>query len=391
MFIAGAAAAGSLTERVRGSNLARLPRFYLIGVYQQPVSLHQQWKDLGINALFMVPQGTASQEWRASARRLGLAQIRYPEGVVFNEKPTFSTRDNYILKDPLTFEADMTSGEMLAAAFFDEPSNVVDGSGLVGRGHGAFDPEMMSDILSKWHGRGVPIWLNQVGNHIRNPYLSEYMSKYAHSKYVDWFSSDSYPVSEHRNWPIVHNGTLSTEQGHDIDQVRHWSDGRQQMVFIETGPIHSHGNQIDADQFLAQALSAIIHGSVGHIYFTIKLSPDFSFDSSPPFIKDAMFRLHRYIKNIHDNLLFDRNIGGRRPYRLRPSAPNANGYEGEQLPFPFEGAEIRANDGRIFRMILNLQSSPQVLRDPEWAIADLILPRYGFAHGYKGDPLSIGI
>lgn len=390
-LIAGAAASGFTAGQAAEVHLPLQPRFYLIGAYQQPVHLHRQWRDLGVNTLFAIPQGSTLDVWRNSARLHGLAQIRYPEGALFNERPTSATLENYQLTDPAAFEADMASGELLAAAFFDEPSNIVDGSNLVGRGHGAFDPDMMSRILSTWRGRGVPIWLNQVGSHIRNPYLSSFMSGYATTGLVDWFAADSYPVADRRNWPVVLNGTLSTEQGHDIEQVKAWSRGRPQMAFIETSPIRAGGEQISADQFLAQALSAIIHGSIGHIYFTIRLEPDFSFDASPPLIKAAMVQLHDYIMRIHDNLLIDRITGGRRHYRLRQSAPNIAATINTQMPYPFEGAEIRDSEGRIYRMVLNLTSSTQVLRDLEWDIDSIAFPGYGFAHGYQGEALKMGI
>lgn len=372
------------------------PKFYVIGAYQQPTFTHAAWKSRGANTLFVVPGGTATNDWAASAKSLGFKQVRYPKGVTFRDfgqtGPGGASPANYTLTDPAAFAADMASGDLLAAAFFDEPSDVKDGSGTVGYGHGAFDPDMMDAILRSWRGYGVPTWLNQLGNHIRLGPVTAYMQAYASGGTVDWFASDSYPTEESRTWPSALGGRYTTDQGHDVEMVRGWSGGRPQMTFIGVSKQFSNFNQPTPDQVSAQIYSGIIHGAFGHCYFPIVLSPSFSFDGTPQNVIDRLATIHAHIASIHDNVLMDTVNGGRRPYLLRPSVTASGATpSGMQLPFGLEGAEIAAADGRTYRLLLNMTAGAISVTDSRWGLSALSIPAYGIAYGYTAAEMAASL
>ena len=124
------------------------------------------------------------------------------------------------------------------------------------------------------------------------------------------------------------------------------------------------------------AWSSVIHGAVGVIYFSIRFTPAFSFDGTPaPELVRAVTAFDRQIAAMND-ILIDRRAGGRTPFKLFRSADAGAPPAADQLPYPFEAAEIATARGP-YRIILNLTAQDQVLDKPEWGPAQASFPAHG--------------
>jgi hypothetical protein len=337
------------------------PMAFVLGVWTQPVGSMDAWKARGINTLVEVPQGHDALAWAHAADSKGLYQIRRPAG-----DPADDLKDHYLL----------------AWATNDEPSDTK--LGRVDYGSVAQDPADVVKQAAPWRaaakaqGRFMPIWTNHIGPHIfpdwaqNNPIMHEYMAGPA----SDWLASDPYPVQERRALVMHSNdGYTSTLHGVALDRQRAWSGGKLVMSFIGTSPFAAGSPVPGPSEFNLMAWSSVIHGAAGIIYFPEQLSPAFSFDATPPELVRAITSFDRQIAAMND-ILMDAKAGGRAPYRLLRAADAGARPTADQLPYPFEAAEIATARGP-YRIILNLTAQDQVLDKPEWGLQQAAFPPYG--------------
>jgi hypothetical protein len=341
------------------------PTRFVLGVWVQPIGSMDAWKARGINTLVEVPQGHDPVAWAKAAGGKGLYQIRRPAG---------------------DLASDLKDDHLLAWATDDEPSNTT--VGRVDYGSVAHDHADLVKQAAPWRaaakaaGRFVPIWTNHVGPHIypdwaRNNAL---MQDYMRGPASDWLASDSYPIEDHK--PLVMQsgeGYASSVQGVALDRQRAWSGGKPVMSFIGTSPFADGSGVPTVGEFNAMAWSSVIHGAAGIIYFPVRFSPAWSFDATPPELVGAITRFDRQIAAMND-VLMDAGAGGRRPFKLFRSADAGARPAADQLPYPFEAAEIATAHGP-YRIILNLTPQDQVLDKPEWGLKQAAFSPYGLRTG----------
>lgn len=337
------------------------PTFFVVGVWSQPVETMDVWKARGINTLVQIPQGHDGPQWVRAADGKGLFQIRSP------------SRD---------LASDIKDDHLLAWATTDEPSNK---TGVwFDYGHVAQDPAAVVQEAAPWRaaaqaaGRFVPIWTNHVGPHIYPDWAQHnaLMQDYMQGPESDWLSSDGYPLQGREPFVVHSNdGYTSTTQGIALDRQRAWSGGKPVMTFIGVSAFNDGAAAPTVGEFNAMAWSSVIHGAAGIVYFPVHLPPAWSFDATPTELVRAITAFDRQIAGMND-ILMDGSGGGRRPFRVFPSANAGAPPAAGQLPYPFEAAEIATGEG-AYRIVLNLTNQDRVLDKPEWGLNKVTLHGYG--------------
>lgn len=351
-----------------GFSIVNSPNFFVKAVWQQPTTNFATWASRGVNTLVSVPSGSDPATWTAAAVSAALNMIREPASPI---------------------SGDIRQAKLASWFLPDEPSNVTGGS--LTYGQVAYDPSVIEQLALGYKSvnSSRAVMCNMVGNHVQNffsgvdhaigtvaPIIPDYLRQPA----IDWWSSDCYQVAQSQPFLCTSDGYTSTVQGYCIDRMAFWSNGRPQMQWIATVPVFSGNPQITADQFRAQAWSSIIHGAFGIGYFSIVLTPSFSFDGTPGGILTEMATLHSNISSI-ESILVDTMNGGRRQILLRQSANNGNSPTGVQLPYPIEGCEIGTTTG-TYKIALNLTNAPATLTDSRWSASGLSFAAYEAKFGY---------
>ena len=348
------------------------PRFFVRGVYQQPVEKMAHWKALGVNTIFTMNGGADQAEWTREAVKYGLYMVREPAGF----------DGDYVLTDAAAFKEDIANPYFLAVAMVDEPSNLKEGGQGITYEDVSVTPAKVDTIARVLSSGGKPLWINHVGNHVNNIYLEKIMSDYADSPYIDWLGHDSYPIASGNDLVIDIDDYASTQQGHAIDRLSRWSGGRPQFSFIGLTKYDasSPGRETTPAEFRAQAWSSIIHGAVGIIYFPFMFSPEFSYDATPEELQKELLAFHLEIDQIED-ILVDKVKGGRRPYTLLKSVRTTEKQPDGALPFPFEASAIPTNSGE-YRIIQNLSPEPAELTYEVWGLDQVKFQPYECKRGF---------
>ncbi|QRM53200.1 hypothetical protein [Sinorhizobium sp. BG8] len=360
------------------------PRFFVKGVYQQPVETMALWKSRGVNTIFTVNGGGEVLQWTQEALRLHLNIVREPRGWDYS-----GPQKSLVLSDRDAFEWDLQQPLLLAFSLIDEPSNLKPGGQGITYEGVTMRPDQVDEIAKLWGGSGKPLWINHIGSHINNMYLDAIMADYADSPYIDWLCHDSYPVASGEALVTDLDDYVSTPQGHAIDRLLRWSGGRPQFSFVGTSQFNgSMGRNASAAEFGVQAWSSIIHGAVGIIYFTFAFSPAFAWDATPPELVDALVKFNSEIDDI-EHILIDAEKGGRRPSIRLQSVREPAQLSGFDLPYPFEGCSIPTGDGD-YRIILNLSDKPADLTFPSWGLSKVAFDGYQCRRGYTVAEIARG-
>lgn len=268
----------------------------------------------------------------------------------------------------------------------DEPSNPKPGGKDITYEEVWLRPDEIDVIARDWSVSGKPLWINHVGAHVNNVYLDKIMSDYADSRYIDWLSHDCYPIASGDALTLELDGYTSTHQGHAIDRMSRWSAGKPQFSFIALTQFNGQvGRETTPSEFRAQAWSSIIHGATGLIYFSFKFSPEFSYDATPPELASELAVLHSQIDEISD-ILMDVGRGGRRPSFLLRSVRGSETQLAPGLPHPFEGCQIRTDDGE-YKIILNLSDDAAELTYSPWGLYSLRFAPYECRRGFAAAEL----
>jgi len=371
-FATGALAV-SKTRPALSSERALLPgpKFFVKGIYQQPVENMAVWKGRGVNTIFTMNRGADLGEWTSEATTRGLHIVREPAGI----------SEDYVIVDRAAFDKDIANPNLLALALMDEPSNLKPGSAGITYDGVAVPPEEVDTVARGWSAAGKPLWINHVGNHINNIYLEAIMGDYADSPYIDWVSHDCYPIAGGSELIIDLDDYTSTPQGHAIDRLSIWSDGRPQFSFVGlTQYDGSLGRKTKPGEFRVQAWSSVIHGAVGIIYFSFKFSPEFSYDATPLDLQKELRVFHSQIDSIED-ILMDKQKGGRRASTVMQSIRGGNAESGTSLPYPFEASSTRTEEGE-YKIILNLSDEAAELSYAPWGLSKVRFEAYQCKRGY---------
>jgi len=340
------------------------PKFFVLGVWEQPGSTMAAWKARGVNTLVGAPQGQDILTWAKSADAAGFYQIREPSSNL-----TFDANDPYLL----------------AWATRDEPSNTTTtlSYGAVNENPAAVLAEATPlRAAAAAAGKVIPIWTNHVAAHIYPDWAQKnvLMMDYMEGPESDWLSSDGYPIQQHQAFVVATNdGYTSTTQGIALDRQEAWSGGKPVMAFIGVAAYNATAGVPTAGQFNAMAWSSVIHGATGISYFSIDLAP-FKWDATPPALVEAITTFDQQIAAI-DKILINETSGGRDPFTLYRAANVGAAPQTGQLPYPFEAAEIPTAQG-VYRIILNLSDHAQVLNKPEWGLNNVTFEAYGVVRGY---------
>jgi len=335
------------------------PRFFVLGVWVQPVGLMETWKARGVNTVVQAPEGHDVLKWSQAADVQGLYQIRQPSADLSH---------------------DLENPHLLAWASHDEPSN--NSIGALRYGVVAQDPaELAAEVeplraAAAAAGKSIPIWTNHVANHIWPSYAQHntLMRDYMEGKESDWLAADAYPIQERQPFVVESSeGYTSTVQSIALDRQIAWSSGKPVMTFIGTSAYKPNAPVPTAEQFSAIAWSAVIHGASGVVYFPVVLTP-FAFDATPSTLVTALTTFNREVSSIN-GILMDQTRGGRRPYVVFRSANKGQAAKADQLPYPFEAAVIQSSAG-AYRIILNLSDTAQVLNKPDWGLSQVKFQPY---------------
>lgn len=299
-------------EPARPPRLRRGPRFFVIGVFDQPSYSFGTWKARGVNTVvaYQSLNGTVSfAQWRAALGRYNLYAIRAPEG-----NPRTDARDPRLLAFLQPDEVDLHPSERHEA----------------------------DDNYARWHSVSrKPVFMNFSGGQV----LSSRASAYAPLlKDADWVSNDFYPVAgyDKPGWLDLRQPT-GNPLGQVVSKLTTWSKGKPQFQIVEASPQGLHGDaaSIDGAQLRGTVWNAVFHGVSGIIYFPVQLSPTFSFDATPPDVAASMTSVDSQL----------RSLG---PVLLAPTLPTA-------VPSrPFERLRKRYG-GKVYTFTLNFSPVAETL------------------------------
>jgi hypothetical protein len=353
------------------------PKFFVKGIYQQPAEFMARWKARGVNTIFTINDGADLKQWTAQAIAQGLYMVRVPAGI----------DNDYVLTDRDAFERDVANPYLLALALMDEPSNLKQGGQGITYDDVSSTPAHVDAVAKVLSAGGKPLWINHVGNHINNVYLEAIMSDYADSPYIDWMAQDSYPISVGTDLVFDLDDCASTPQGHAIDRLMRWSNGKPQFSFVGLTKFDAaSGRDTTPAELQAQAWSSIIHGAVGIIYFSFMFSPQFSYDATPENLQKELALLHTEIDEI-EHILVDKQKGGRRPYTLLKSIRTAEMPPTGGLPFPFEACATKTDAGE-YKIVQNLSAEPAELTYQPWGLDKVMFQPYECKRGFAASDFT---
>ena len=270
-----------------------LDGFFPIGVFSQPTSMFEVWRERGCNTMLEVPQGEDRLAWDEGAQEIGFKIIRRP------------------VSDPAD---DVGRTDLLAWSLPDEPD--VQGNNEPCGGNCI---ELCESLYERWHAVDPtrPIFVNLAGPNVLLPASCDYCngpgdeppssecfpeSDQCYPRLLeatDWVSQDIYPVS----------GWLFTEEirgditivGQSLDKLRGWAD-KPLFAIVETSdqrldfPGAGSRGPTPAE-YRAEVWDAIIHGARGIFYFPQAFNP-FVWDATQQPVLDEMQRQHETIAEL---------------------------------------------------------------------------------------------
>jgi hypothetical protein len=300
------------------------PKF-LIGVWYQPASSFQKWKDRGINTLIGYEGeggGVSRDAWMKAAREAGLYYIVKP-----------------IPQDPAQMKSDAADPNLLAWEQPDEP----DGGGNV-------PPDQIIANYKAWKAIAAdkPVLLNFDGWKTQWRPPADYVE---YCKGGDWLAFDYYIINRGEGPDNI------KRIGERLDKLKEWSGGaaarKKLLVFIECSDqnlkAQDWAQNNDAtgkppaprmrcptpDEMKQEVNIAIQHGASGIIYFPDRIGKGWeNFDSVPPDVESAMKELNAKLAGA------PRASVTIPPPKITPGTP-ASGDD------PYDGTEITI-DGKTY-------------------------------------------
>ncbi len=260
------------------------PPKFLIGVWYQPTSSFQKWKDRGINTLvgYENEGGQITREqWIAAAKKADLFYIIKPPDDLADVKDELS--------DP----------HLLAYTQPDEPD-----------GAGNATPQQIKANYAAWKkaAPNLPVFLNFDGVKVQWRPAADYVE---YAKGADWLAFDNYVINRGSGpeaIPLL--GTL-------LDKLAEWSGAdapkKKRFLVVECSDqdlrvqdwLHTKENQPQGEQWAAKMRAptpdemrkevdvAVQHGANGIIYFPDQIGRGWeSFDGATPELVDAMKQIN---------------------------------------------------------------------------------------------------
>lgn len=385
------------------------PKRYIIGTFLPRAGELATWSARGVNTIFTGEADYADsspgggERWEAAWRATNLDLVRR---VGRYSDPAWTALDTMAQA-----MADALDPRVIAWAMWDEVDNnghpdqpgFVDGT----PGGGGFDPAATRAYVEREIAnlRSIsatkPIFANLRGYNLSIA-QRQYPDWYLDIAGVTWWGSDQYPNTSggEQNGFLMYrqDGTeryVSTAIGMAADQTIQQdynfgdrdrpagSIGKPYFHHLATGRTIAGDVAEQPDRWRCLAWSGVIHGACGHIYFPqmVEGGQYISDDSTAAILAESA-RLHAAIGRLEAiHALVDPVRGGRIPYLIRRCAyasvdkANQNATptvpRDDQLPFPFEGAEITLSDGDTLRLVLNLKGTAQAFTDERWGYAAL--------------------
>lgn len=249
----------------------------IVGVWYQPVSKMDQWKDVGINTLVGIEKegGRYTQAYvRAQAAAKGLKYIDVPSGNI---------------------AADEADPNLIAYLLPDEP-------------------DFRQQPLSAWQnpyttlrsgGAKKPIFGNFSGQHVTAAYpyydgkpSANWPGHRAFVPYADWLSSDWYPINSNKDRYWTAYGNEPTLVTRAMDLLKKWSNGKPQLAFVECGFMNKSSYSVSptTDEMKKIVRAIWNHPSaIGYVFFPDRDAGNhgggyysFSFDTTTPDMRTAM-------------------------------------------------------------------------------------------------------
>jgi hypothetical protein len=303
------------------------PKF-IIGVWYQPTSSFQKWKDRGINTLIGYESegnSVTRDAWMKAAREAGLFYVAKP-----------------IADDPAQMKADLADPNLLAWEQPDEP----DGGGNV-------PPEQIVQNYKNWKKFGdKPVLLNFDGWKTQWRPPSDY-AKYCQGG--DWIGFDYYIINRGEGPQNIN------KLGDRIDKLKQWSGGgknKKFLVFIECSDqnlkVQDWAQNNDAtgsppaprmrcptpDEMRKEVEVSLAHGASGIIYFPDMIGKGWEgFDGTTAELESAMKQINAKLAGAAAKLSPDKTPRPVSPAAARPGTTNSTD--------PYDGTEITI-DGKTY-------------------------------------------
>jgi hypothetical protein len=264
----------SWTFGARGADPAPAPPKFIIGVWYQPISSFQKWKDRGVNTLvgFTSEDQFSREQWTEAARKAGLFYVIKPQA-----------------DDPESMKADAADTSLLAWEQPDEPD-----------GAGAIPPDKIVENYRTWKAIGAakPVLLNLDGWRTQFGKPEEYKQ---YCQGADWIGFDYYIINRGEGPDNI------KKIGERLDKLKEWTGGKKKLfVFIECSDQNLRVSDWGQDTKWGPALApkmrgptpdemkkqvevSIQHGAAGIIYFPDKIGKNWeAFDNTTPECEAAM-------------------------------------------------------------------------------------------------------
>lgn len=250
---------------------------FIIGVWAQPSSLFQRWKDRGINTLFGASNDVAKNIWELKAADAKLQFIDYA-GI----DPVGEAKQDYRIGFTQPDEPDM-------------PSHIAKpGSTIV---------DLRSNY-QKLKVLGKPVYLNLLGSAFDNIYYDgkPHPGKLDASQWGHRADSDGYMAQadiigfDYHLWTSGRPGAFDITR-RLLDRASDWSGRKPLFLYVETCT-QGTGKSFTADDYELQVMQAVVYCAIrgyrlrGIIYFATQTAGSFnwpaSFDITPPDVVNRM-------------------------------------------------------------------------------------------------------
>ena len=335
------------TQLIEAPATLRGPRTVLFMPWVSPVSdehrqnQHEVWAKRGCNALLGVGDGQDPEAHHASAKRLGLLQIREAR--------------------PGKLDEDMRDPTVIAFSTSEEPSNINPATKQPWH-----SPEAVLAMQQPYRdamkrlGIEKPLFLNNVGNHIWHKNSREGLRMRDYLRTAPWQGADTYQRADGNPNLLSQDGFCSTYQGHILKWMRELMghDGAL-LSIIQLGQFEVGKPVPTIGEMITQLWSSMVNDASMIGLFTSQFTPVWDWDNTAPDMADALTREIVRVKAIAP-VLIDSSRGGTRPGKIWRSAIQGVAPLPDQLPWPFEARQI-AYDGKMFWVVVNLSNAAATL------------------------------
>lgn len=365
------------------------PRFFVKGVFLQPVPNFAMQKARGFNTIVTGTPGAANDA--PGAFDAGLAQYGF-FGIRF---PGYTNKD----PDAVLMRADSLNPYIIGWHLEDEPDGIVS---YVKPSRVQVTIDQLKAADSK-----MPLFQNLIGRNIGVTFSD--VIKWLELEGVDWWCSDHYAVQDLKEFwcPLGGWNFFSTMQGTCMQGMRFGykgADGRKIQTTSNYKPCFQYigsshiGTQSAPTraQFRVQCVSSIINGADGLIMFPQVFTPTFEWDGADPNCLLEQAVLFDDIDHLDNLGMIMSPAGGRMPFTIYSCPAASSNAEATANPTffaplpgqfvaPFEAVEIPVG-AKTYRIILNLLNVAKTLTYAPWGLNNIAFEPFGWKVFEAGAP-----